>query len=125
MTGIFKQKAGAQLSEKTFGIIVCGNVGKDLVSLPSPFNCKVLVYDIEDYKDFYTKKGVIATSIEELLKLSDIVSIHIPLNESSKNFIDANKIALMKPAAFLINTARGGIVDESALKNILLNGKLA
>ncbi len=124
-SGIFKQKVGIQLSEKTFGIIGCGNVGKDLVRLLSPYNCKILVYDIIDYKEFYTKNGIIATSIEELLKLSDIVSIHIPLNETSKNFIDTNKIALMKPSAFLINTARGGIVDEIALKNSLLNGLLA
>lgn len=124
-SGIFKQKVGAQLSEKTFGIIGCGNIGKDLVRLLSPFNCKILVYDIENYKDFYKDNGVIAISIEELLKLSDIISIHIPFNESSKNFIDANKISMMKPTALLINTARGGIVDELALKNSLLNGKLA
>ena len=124
-SGIFKQKAGVQLSEKTFGIIGCGNVGKDLVRLLQPFNCKILVYDIEDYQDFYSEYGIITASLEELLKLSDIVSIHIPFNEASKNLIDGGKLAFMKSNAILINTARGGIVDEGALNKSLMNGSLA
>src|SRR5207249_3321872 len=81
--------------------------------------------DIADYTDFYRETGVRAVPLDELLSASDIVTLHVPLDPSTQNMIDARALALMKPSAFLINAARGGIVDEHALALELRENRLA
>jgi len=124
ISGKWSQHIGGYLSGSVFGIIGCGFIGKDLVKLLQPFNCKILVNDIKNYSDFYDSYGITPVSKEELLIKADIVSLHVPLNESTKNIISAKDLLLMKPNAVLINTARGGLIDEIALKDMLINGKL-
>jgi D-3-phosphoglycerate dehydrogenase len=119
------QVKGSQLSEKIFGIIGCGNVGKDLIKLLQPFNCKILVHDIESYDSFYDQYSIEAVSLDYLISTSDIISLHIPSNEETKNIISSEKIFSMKKGSFLINTARGGLVDEDALENALIKKHLA
>jgi phosphoglycerate dehydrogenase-like enzyme len=120
---------GFHLSEKTIGIVGCGNVGKDLVRLLSPFGCRILVSDPKnhqsDYQEFYRSFSITPSTLEETLKLADIVTLHVPKSKSTLGLISAEKLKLMKSNAFLINTARGGIVDESALLSALSNQKLA
>lgn len=116
---------GTQLSEKTVGIIGCGNVGKDLVELLKPFRCKILAYDIKEYDEFYTKHAIQSTSLNELLRESDIVTLHVPKNPQTKNMIGKSQLELMKRSAALINTARGGLVDENALYDALKSDRIA
>ncbi len=125
LEGKWKPRSGNLLTGKTVGIIGCGNVGKDLVQLLKPFGCKILVYDIVEYPEFYALHAIIPMDLETLLKKSDLVSLHIPLNETTTDFLNDKKLSFLKPSAYLINTSRGKIVDEVALKNQLKAGKLA
>jgi phosphoglycerate dehydrogenase-like enzyme len=122
---LWYQIKGRQLSDCTVGIIGCGNIGKDLVKLLKPFNCKVLSHDILNFKQFYQENDVFPVSLDELLKESDVVTLHLPLDESTKNIINKDKLEMMKSTAILINLARGGLVDEAALKKILLEKRIA
>jgi phosphoglycerate dehydrogenase-like enzyme len=125
LSGTWRQHVGGELSGRTLGIIGCGHVGKDLVQLLKPFGCPILVNDIRDYPDFYKAHGIKPVSLDELLAQSDLVSLHVPLDESTRNIINAQRLAIMKPTAVLLNAARGGLVDEIALKSMLQNKKLA
>lgn len=122
---LWYQIKGRQLSDCTVGIIGCGNIGKDLVKLLKPFNCRVLSHDILNFKQFYQENDVFPVSLDELLKESDVVTLHLPLDESTKNIINKDKLEMMKSTAILINLARGGLVDEAALKKILLEKRIA
>ncbi|HUP58611.1 MAG TPA: phosphoglycerate dehydrogenase, partial [Bdellovibrionota bacterium] len=122
--GVWKPAPGRQLTGKTVGILGCGHIGKDLVGLLAPFQCEVLACDLKSYSDFYAEHRVTATSLPELLKRCDLVSIHVPLNDSTRGLLGPRELDLMKPGAFIVNTARGGIVDEGALKQRLQSGHL-
>lgn len=113
------------LSGRTVGIIGCGFIGKDLVELLQPWGCTLLANDILDFPDFYSRCDVTPVDLEELLQRSDVVTLHVPLDESTRNMISAARLALMKPSAILINAARGGLVDEVALKAMLVTKRLA
>ena len=123
--GMWCQHIGTYLTGRTVGIIGCGNIGKDLVKLLQPFECSILVNDIQNYNDFYNQYNIETTEKEELLARSEVVTLHIPLNDSTKYMITRERLALMKPGAVLINTARGGLIDESALKERLMGGHIA
>lgn len=123
--GTWRQLMGRQLSEKTVGIVGCGFVGKDLAVLLKAFGCRVLAHDILDFPDFYREHGVQPVSLEDLLKESDVVTLHLPLDDSTRDILTAERLALMKMDALLINMARGGLVDEAALKAMLKEGRLA
>lgn len=123
--GLWQQHIGWQLSSRTVGIIGCGHIGKDLAVLLRAFGCQVLAHDILDFPDFYSQYGITATSLEDLLQHADVVTLHVPLDESTHGMLDAEKLSFMKPTAILINTARGGLVDEPALKLMLSEGRLA
>lgn len=122
--GAWRQPAGRQLSGRTVGIVGCGHVGKDLGSLLRQLGCRVLAHDILDFPDFYAASGVEPVGLEALLKDSDVVTLHLPLDETTRNILTAERLALMKPDAVLINTARGGLVDEKALKDMLTSDRL-
>jgi len=123
--GEWLKLVGQQLTGKTFGIIGCGFVGQDLVKLLAPFECRVLAHDIRDYADFYKAHHVTPIGLYQLLAESDIVSLHVPLDRSTKGMIGEAQLSRMRAGAYLINAARGGIVDEEALASALENGHLA
>lgn len=123
--GIWKKSGGSQLSEKTVGIIGVGNIGKDLIELLKPFGCKILVNDIINQDAYYKEHGLINASKEEIYKNADVITIHTPLDESTKNMIDKAAFRLMKPSVFVINSARSGIINELDLKWALQNGIIA
>jgi len=125
LSGTWRQHVGGELSGRTVGIIGCGHVGKDLVQLLQPFGCPILVNDIRDYPDFYKSYGIKPVVLEELLAQSDLVTLHVPLDESTRGMLNEQRLALMKPTAVLLNAARGGLVDEVALKHMLQDGRLA
>lgn len=124
-SGEFKQVSGGLLTGRTVGVIGCGNIGKDLIPLLKAFNCSIQVYDIRDYTDYYKTHNVHPVSLENLLASSDIVTLHVPLDESTKEILNAEMLDKMKPTAILINLARGGLVDEKHLKKMLKTGRLA
>ena len=114
-----------ELFDKTLGIVGLGTIGKKVARLAQAFGMRVQYCDIvrlsEDAEDAL---GVRFRLLRELLKSSDVVSLHVPLNASTRHLIGAGEIALMKPSAMLINTSRGPVVDEPALARALTDGKL-
>jgi phosphoglycerate dehydrogenase-like enzyme len=123
--GRWRQLTGRHLSDRTVGIVGCGHVGKDLARLLRAFGCRVLAHDILDFPDFYASTGVTPVSLDDLLAEADIVTLHVPLDDATRDLINAERLATMKPDAILINAARGGIVNEAALKDALKSGLLA
>ena len=124
-SGTWRQHMGGYLSGRTVGIIGCGHIGKDLSQILNAFGCSVLAHDILDFLDFYSANRVEAVGLEDLLRHSDVVTLHLPLDRTTRNILTAERLALMKPGAILINAARGGLVDESAMKAMLIDGRLA
>lgn len=108
------------LYEKTLGVVGTGAIGSHVANIGLAFGCKVIAYNRSVNKELQDK-GVEFVSLEELLKMSDIVTIHLPLNDSTKGLIGEKEIALMKENSILINTARGPIVDNKALAKALKN----
>ena len=123
--GHWQKLVGRQLTGRTFGIVGCGFVGQDLVRLLAPFECRVLAHDIRDYPDFYRDHRVTPVALPQLLAESDIVSVHVPLDRSTRGMIGATELAAMRKGTFFINAARGGLVDEDALAQALESGHLA
>lgn len=118
-------REGRHLRGRTVGIHGCGNIGKTVVHLLQPFGVTVLASDRVDYAEFYDRYRVTPVAPEELRKRSDIVTIHLPKNASTAGLYDAAALDQLKPGAILVNTARGGIVDEAALKERLKDGRIA
>ena len=127
--GNWTQSKGQELKGKKIGIIGFGNIGSCLVSLLKPFGNKILFFDERKFSsaeiDKFNDKNLKQASISEVLSTSDIVSIHIPLNSGTKNMINKNAFKQMKESIILINTSRGGIVDEVELYKFLKNNNLA
>jgi len=122
--GVWGRTPGRELSSIVLGIVGCGNIGKEVVRLLQPFGTQILVHDLVEYPEFYEQHGVSAVSLEQLLRESDVVSLHLPMDEQTHNILSADRLATMKPGSCLINTARGGLVDESALYQLLSDGRL-
>jgi D-3-phosphoglycerate dehydrogenase len=123
--GGWQQPVGRQLSSATVGIVGCGHVGKRVAEMCRAVGSTVIACDVLAYDEFYRAHDIRPVSLGELLRAADIVTLHVPLDASTRGMIGAREIALMKSSAFLLNTARGGIVDERALKRALLDGRLA
>jgi D-3-phosphoglycerate dehydrogenase len=123
-TGTWRNRTGRQLSGRTVGLIGCGHIGKDLAPILRAFDCAVLAHDILDFPEFYAAHQVEPVGLDELLRRADIVSLHVPLDDSTRGMLGAGRLALMRPGALLVNTARGGLVDEPALKRMLQDGRL-
>lgn len=123
-SGKWYQEIGRQLTNKVFGIIGCGHIGKDLVKLLAPFNCRILAHDILTFHDFYKKNNIEAVGLEDLLTNSDIISLHLPLDSSTNRILDSKKLSLIKRNAILINYARGGLIDEESLRKIIVEKKI-
>jgi D-3-phosphoglycerate dehydrogenase len=121
----WRQPGGRQLSSAVVGVVGCGHVGQQVARLCRAFGAVVLAHDIRFYDEFYRQHDVAPVSLLELLAQSDIVTLHVPLDPTTRHLIGEREIARMKPTAFLINTARGGIVDEGALKAALLRQQIA
>ena len=123
--GVWKQKSTFEFSGKTVGIIGLGEIGKNLVRKISGFKVKILAYDIVKDIDFAEKFHVNYVKFNELLKNSDYVTLHVPIIPATKKMISVKELRLMKKNAFLINTARGALIDELALIEALQNKVIA
>src|SRR4051812_4324988 len=123
--GGWRHPGGRQISSSTIGVVGCGHVGQQVARICRAFGATVIAHDIRTYDDFYRDTGVTPVAFDTLLQQADIVTLHVPLDATTRGMIDARALALMKPDAFLINTARGGIVDELALKRALVEQRIA
>jgi D-3-phosphoglycerate dehydrogenase len=124
ISGHWVGQSGRELSNIVLGIVGCGNIGKELVRLLQPFGTQILVHDIRDYPEFYSQYNLNTVSLEQLLAQSDVVTLHLPLDDSTRNIMSEERLGLMKAGSCLINTARGGLVDEDALYDCLVTGSL-
>jgi D-3-phosphoglycerate dehydrogenase len=123
--GIWNKSGGVQLSEKIIGIIGVGHIGKELIRLLKPFNCKILVNDIIKQDEYYTKNNLIETSKENIYRQADIITLHTPYDNTTHNLINKESFLMMKSSAFVINSARGGIINENDLKEVLIQNRIA
>jgi len=113
---------GTELKGKTLGILGLGRIGSRVAEIGKAFGMNVIYYDVKQNPDFETKVGAVFKSTpEELLKIADIVSIHVPLLPSTRHLINAEHLKMMKKTAYLVNTSRGPVVDEHALVEALKN----
>ena len=120
-----KELKGTELRGKYLGIIGVGNIGKRLGRLARAMNMNIIAYDVIPIDEEFSKEvGLMKADLDTLLQSSDYVSIHVPLLDSTYHMIDSQKISLMKNTAKIINTSRGGVVDEDALYDALKNNKL-
>ena len=122
LKGEWKPKWGHDISGKTLGLIGCGRIGQAVARRASGFNMRVLAFDVLPCKDI---AGVEFVPLEELLEQSDFISLHAALTEQNRGMIGEPQLRRMKPSAYLVNTARGPLIDESALARALTEGWIA
>lgn len=115
---------GFELFNSTIGIIGTGAIGREVARIASGIGMNILAYDIYPNGELSKKYGVKYVDLEELLKQSDVVSLHSPLTKDNFHLIDDEKLRLMKPSAIIINTARGELIDTKALYDALSEGRL-
>lgn len=116
---------GIDLEGRTLGLVGCGHIGQDLVELARPLGMSILVCDPAVTAEQVQRLGAELVSLDDLVSRSDFVSLHCPLNAHTRHLIDARRLALMKSSAYLINTARGGLIDQVALAAALDANRIA
>jgi len=116
---------GTELKNKTLGIIGLGNVGSEVARRAQAFKMRLIGHDPLVSPDYARNLGVELVPLEQLLRESDFITLHLPLTEKTKGMIGARELAKMKPTARIINCARGGLIDEEALYHAVESGKLA
>jgi len=116
---------GRDVYGKTLGIYGLGRIGVAVANRARGFNMKVIYYDVFRNQELEKKYGIEYRPKEEVIRESDFLSVHVPLLSETRNSIGAKELAMMKRTAFLVNTARGGVVDEKALIDALREGKIA
>lgn len=117
---------GGELRDRTFGAVGLGGIAREAIRLLSIFGMKQpLAFDPFVDEATAAAAGVKLVSLDELMAQADFVSVHCPLSERTRNLIGAHELSLMKPDAYLLNTARGGIVNEDALYEVLKAGRIA
>ena len=122
---IKKELMGTELRGKYLGIVGLGNIGKRLGRLARALNMNIIGYDVVPIDEEFSKEvGLMKADLGTLLASSDYVSLHVPLLDSTKHLINAEKMSTMKNTSRIINTSRGGVIDENALYEFLKDGKL-
>ena len=123
--GGWPRQANVPLRGKTLGLAGLGRIGKSMTIRAEAFGMKVIAHDPFADKAFAAEHHISLVSLEDLLRQSDYVSLHMPLNKDTRGIINKERLGLMKPSAFLINTARGSVIDEPALYEVLRDRKIA
>lgn len=123
--GGWRVTVGHELYGRTLGIIGLGNIGKQVAIRATAFGMRVISRDIVEYPDFCRQRQVEAVGLDDLLQRSDVVTLHVPLTPLTRHMISDPQFGRMKPGALLLDTARGGVVDEAALCRALASGRLA
>ena len=121
---LWQRYTGRELTNKTVGIIGLGRIGKTLVRLLKPFNCKILVNDIKPDDKFIKENNLVLCEKKDIYKTADFITLHLPLTELTYHLIDEGVLKIMQKDAFLINTSRGPVIDEKAVYNALRNHQI-
>ena len=116
---------GGTLVGATLGIIGLGHIGRQLARLVSGFGMRVIYHDVVRSEDFEAETGTEFVTLEDLLAQSDFVSVHVQLNKATRHLIGERELSRMRPSAYLVNTSRGGVVDETALYEAVAGAKIA
>ncbi len=124
-SGSWQSTIGTGLDGRTIGILGLGNIGSQMAEVARAFHMNILAWSQNLTQERAESNGALLVSRDELLKRSDIVTIHLRLSERTKGLILARELSLMKPTAYIVNTSRGPIIDESALINALKSGAIA
>jgi len=124
MQGRWEPAWGTDVHGKTLGILGCGRIGQAVARRASGFSMKLIAYDLKPSPDA-EKLGVRFVTLEELLAQSDFLSLHAALTPENHGLLNESRLRMMKPSAYLINTARGALVDEAALARALQEGRIA
>ena len=122
--GEWPRSEGIELAGKTLGIVGLGAIGKRLAVRAGAFEMNVLAYDPYFDEAFAKENEIARAGLDELFRLSDVISLHLPLNDKTRHLVDAGRIREMRDGAILINAARGGLIDEQAAADALKAGKL-
>ena len=122
--GTWSRPMGRLLQGKSVGTIGLGRIGKALCLLLQPFRVTILACDPVQDQEFARTHNVRYVTLEELLKESDVVTLHLPYSQEAHHLVDRGRLAQMKPGSILVNCSRGGLVDEEALYELLKEGKL-
>jgi D-3-phosphoglycerate dehydrogenase len=118
--GVWHRWVGRRISELTIGVIGVGRVGRLVIRHLAAFNgVRILANDLVTDYDFAKEAGFIWTEKETIFQQADIITLHVPLTRQTRNLIGARELEIMKPDSILVNTARGGILDEAALAAVL------
>jgi D-3-phosphoglycerate dehydrogenase len=120
-----KKLTGTELWNKTLGIIGYGRIGSEVAERAKAFGMRVCAFDVLDISQICMEMGTEKTEFLDLIKKSDYITVHVPLVPQTKGMFGEKEFALMKKTAFLVNTARGGVVDEKALLKALNDGEIA
>ncbi|MBD3205019.1 D-glycerate dehydrogenase [Candidatus Bathyarchaeota archaeon] len=115
---------GWELKDKTLGILGLGSIGREVLKRAQGFDMRLVYNDVVRKRDLEKEFGVQFVDKEELLRASDILSIHVPLLESTRHSIGSHELSIMKPSALIVNTSRGQVIDEDALYEALKDGKI-
>jgi len=116
---------GMELKGKTLGVLGLGRIGSRVAEIGKALGMKIIYYDIKQNSEFEQSVGAqFKATPEELLSASDVVSVHVPLLDSTKHLINADRLKMMKPTSYLVNTSRGPVIDEVALVEALKNGTI-
>lgn len=122
--GEWVRSTGVELFGKTIGILGLGAIGKGVAQRAQGFAMKVLAYDPFIDTEYTSANNIQAVTFDELIKSCDVISLHLPLNDETRHIMGRDTLAQMKQGAILINTARGGLIDESAAYDLLVSGHL-
>jgi phosphoglycerate dehydrogenase-like enzyme len=124
-SGAWPATLGVELHDKTMGIVGFGHVGRHIARIAVAFGMRVLASSPRLTEESATSAGIESRALDDLLRDSDVVSVHAALTPQTRGLIDARRLGLMKPTAYLVNTARGPIIDETALVDVLSKRRIA
>ena len=123
--GKWPRLAGISLEEKTIALVGLGSIGKEVAKRLKGFKCRILAFDLYPDENFAVSNGIQLAEMDYILSQADFVSLHVPLTAETKNLVNEHFIAKMKKGSYLINTARGELINEDALLIALQNGYLS
>ncbi len=117
---------GIELKGKYIGVVGMGKIGTRVARLARALGMNIIAYDIAKIDPMLVRElGIVVTDLDTLMRSADFITLHVPLNDSTKHMIDEQRLALMKRTAYIINTSRGAVIDENALLNALKNKMIA
>jgi D-3-phosphoglycerate dehydrogenase len=123
---IKKSLMGTELNGKYLGIVGVGSIGRNTARIAKALRMNLIGYDtIPINQDFAKEVGLIKTDLDTLIESSDYITCHVPITAETRHMFDANRLSKMKPSAYIINTSRGGVIEENALYEALKAGKIA